>query len=149
MPSDFWNYTVSIFQNIQFYLLDSTGVVVGLIKRWKPRKCSTEKDYEDSLYEFLNRKVDSIQVTKQYAKGRIRADIVVGDKVIIEIKNNLDSTSKYQRLVGQLVDYNDWGGSIIIVLCGTTDKNLKKQLVKYLEGQSGLLAEDNFRVIEK
>jgi hypothetical protein len=76
-----------------------------LIGKWKPRSCKSEKDYENSLYEFLHKELGDTQITKQYARGRIRADIVISEKVIIELKTNLDSTGKYQRLIGQLAAY--------------------------------------------
>ena len=68
---------------------NSIGVIKSAIKSWRPRNCSKEKDFEKSLYIFLHKKFPDIQVTKQYAKGRIRADILVGDKIIIELKNEV------------------------------------------------------------
>lgn len=99
----------------------------------------------------MHDKLDDIQVTKQYAKGRIRADIVVGDKVIIELKNNLDSTGKYQRLIGQLNEYKAWDGDTIIVLCGKTDKNLRKELDRFLgdTNSDNFGPHEPFRVIQK
>lgn len=123
---------MGILEKIKFGW-DSIGMIESLVKKWKPKDCKTEKSYEKSLYDFLHKNLYDIQVTKQYARGRIRADLVVGDSVIIEIKNNLDSTSKYQRLIGQLQEYKEWDGDIIILLIGETDKNLLKQLNKYIE----------------
>ena len=109
---------MSLFEKLQFHAWDATGMIEELVRKWRPRGCATEKDYEKSLYEYLHKKLEAIQVTKQFAKGRIRADIVVGDRVIVELKNNLDSTAKYQRLVGQIAEYKEWPGEIIVVLCG-------------------------------
>jgi hypothetical protein len=125
---------MSIIEKAKF-AWDSKGVVNKLIDEWNPGKLKTEQQYEKSLYDHLHDNFGTIQVTKQYAKGRVRADIVVGDTVIIEIKNNLDSTGKYQRLIGQLAEYKGWEGSIIILLCGKTDVNLGKQLAKYLKDE--------------
>jgi len=128
---------------------DSTDMVASLIKKWRPKDCKTEKSYEKSLYNYLHNNLEDIQVTKQYAKGRVRADLVVGDKVIIELKNNLDSTSKYQRLIGQINDYKEWDGSIILILIGDTDKNLRKELDKYLEKEIIDLYKDVVIIVKK
>ena len=129
---------------------DSVGATADLIKKWKPRKCKTEKDFEKSLYNFLHDQLDSIQITKQYAKGRIRADLVIEDKVIIELKNNLDSTAKYKRLIGQLTEYEEWEGQIIVLLTGKTDPNLKKQLDKFVQDRnSDSIFDKNLLVLQK
>jgi hypothetical protein len=124
---------MGLLERIRFNFWDPAGMVVSLIQKWKPTKCGTEKAYETALYSFLHRKLEDIQITRQYARGRIRADLVVGDKVIIELKNDLNSTAKYQRLIGQLSEYKEWEGHIIILLTGQTDPNLRKQLRKYVE----------------
>lgn len=121
-------------EKLRFEFWDGTDMVVSLIKDWTPEdNCKTEKSFEKSLYNHLHDNLKEIQVTKQYSKGRIRADLVVGEKVIIEIKNNLDTTSKYQRLIGQIAEYKEWDGKIIILLIGHTEKNLRKELDRYLQ----------------
>ena len=128
---------------------DPLGMVGGLIKKWKPRDCKTEKDYEKSLYSFLHKELGDIQVTKQFARGRVRADLAVGDKVIIELKNSLDTTAKYQRLMGQLREYQDWDGFIVVVLTGKTDPNLRKELDNYVEKEGATLWEETITIIDK
>lgn len=112
---------------------DSVGTVVKLIEQWSPKGCKSEKDFEKSLYAFLHEELLDIQVTKQFAQGRTRADIVVGDSIIVELKYNLDATSKYQRLLGQLESYAEWKGAVIILLTGETEPNLRKELDKAIE----------------
>ena len=105
--------------------------VVSLINKWNPKKLGTEKEYENSLYKYLHARLDE-QVTQQPSLGRIRADIVVedqkkGDKVLIELKHNLHTTSQLQRLKGQLQDYTEkWNGTLILLLCGNTEPNIRK-----------------------
>jgi len=127
-------------------------MVASAIRRWRPRGCDAEKEYEKSLYEFLHKEPPDIQVTKQFARGRVRADVVVGDKIIIELKNNLDTAAKYQRLMGQLTAYDEWDGQIFVVLTGNTDANLRKQLTQYAERKNSdddLGQSDRIIVIEK
>jgi hypothetical protein len=138
---------MAFFEKLKF-ALDKVGMVSGLLQKWTPRRCKTEKDYENSLYDFLHRELEGIQVTKQFAKGRIRADLVIGERVIVELKDNLDTTAKYQRLIGQLEEYQNWDGPVVIVLTGTTDPNLRKGLTAYVKKHRDIL-EDKFAVIEK
>lgn len=115
------------------WLGDSAGVLTSLFSKWHPRNCKNEKDYENSLYSFLHKELEDHQITKQYGKGRFRADLVIDNKLIIEIKYNLSTPSKYQRLLGQLAEYKEWDGRIVLLLVGRTDPNLKKQLTSYLK----------------
>ncbi len=126
---------MKFIDKLKFHVGDSVKFVTTKLKEWKPRKCSTEKEYENSLYAFLHDQMGDLQVTKQYAKGRIRADLVIADKVIVELKNNLNTTAKYQRLIGQLNEYKDWDGRVIILLTGDTDRNLRKQLDAYIKNE--------------
>jgi hypothetical protein len=124
---------MGFLQKLRFEYLDPEDMVLSAIKRWKPRACETEKQYENSLYDFLHKEFPDIQITKQFANGRVRADIVVGGKIIIELKNNLDTTAKYQRLMGQLMAYEEWDGQVFVLLTGKTDPNLRKQLSSYAQ----------------
>ena len=142
---------MGLLEKLKFKVWDSIGAIVTLLDKWKPRGCSTERDFEKSLYDFLHSELGDIQVTKQYAKGRIRADLVIGDTVIVELKHNLDSTAKYQRLVGQLMEYKEWKGQTVVLLTGKTDPNLRKKLDTYLkkEGLTEDILEDKVTVYQK
>ena len=140
---------MGFLQKIRFNFFDAGEMIVHYIEKWRPRKCKTEKEYEKSLYTFLHKQLEDIQVTKQFAKGRIRADLVVGDKVIVELKNNLNTTAKYQKLIGQITEYKKWDGQIIIVLTGDTDLNLHKELTKYIEKDNDDLDEEKLIVLQK
>lgn len=137
---------MKILDKVKFYLWDSVGFVTKKIESWEPKKCKTEKDYEKSLYQYLHDELGDLQITKQYAKGRIRADLMIGDRVIVELKHNLDTTAKYQRLIGQISEYKEWDGRVIILLTGETDVNLRKQLDAFIKkeklGDSYLLTEE-------
>jgi hypothetical protein len=122
--------------------------IAQLIKDWDPGLLDSEREYEASLYGFLHEVMTDTQITRQFAVGRIRADIVVGDHTLIEIKNCLDSTGKYHRLIGQITDFGDWGGDVMIVLCGYTDPHLRKKLVTHLKA-GRIDPARRVRVIEK
>jgi len=142
---------MGLLAKLKFQVWDKPGGIVALLDKWKPRDCSNERDFEKSLYAFLHLELGDIQVTKQYAKGRIRADLVIGDTVIVELKHNLDSTAKYQRLVGQLMEYKEWKGQTVVLLTGKTDPNLRKKLDTYLkkEGLTEDILEDKVTVYQK
>ena len=87
---------MSGFQAIKFKYWDPTGTLQELILSWNPSDCRSEKDCENSLYAYLRAELPGIIITPQYAFGRARTDLVVGDKVAIEIKKDLSDTSEFQ-----------------------------------------------------
>jgi hypothetical protein len=105
--------------------------VMTLIGDWHPRKCKTEKDFEVSLHKHLEKNLPHSNVIKQYAAGRVKGDIVIDDKVLIEIKDSLESTGQLQRLLGQLDIYHtQWRGpkEVVVLICGDTQRDLMKTL---------------------
>ncbi len=56
---------MGFLDKLKFKAWNSSGTIVSLIKQWKPRKCKTEKDYEKSLYSFLEKKLEDIEITRQ------------------------------------------------------------------------------------
>jgi hypothetical protein len=140
---------MGLWDRVRFKFWDPAGLVKSLIREWRPIRCKSEKYYENSLYSFLHKRLEDIQITKQYARGRIRADLVVGDKVIIELKNNLNTTAKYQKLIGQMTQYKEWDGQIVILLTGSTDANLRKELARYAANEQDDLEDEKIIIIEK
>jgi hypothetical protein len=105
------------------------GHVADLVKKWNPRRCRTEKEYERSLVRHPQARLRGKEIDPQYGSGRTRGDIVVDDKVLIEVKVNLDSTGMSNILVGLLEGYErDWKKPVTVVLCGKHDRNLVNQL---------------------
>lgn len=141
---------MGLIDKLTFSVWDEVQAVVGLIEKWEPKKCKTEKDYEKSLIAHLRAQLPGITVTPQYAKGRIRADLVIGEKVIVEIKKDLQTTGNYQRLVGQLSDYTDWEGRIVVLLVGTGDPDIKSSLDKAVyKLNGGFFGDGRITVLEK
>jgi hypothetical protein len=123
------------------------SAIKAAIGKWSPHDCENEKSYENSLYLFLHEYFPDVQITKEYAIGRTKADINVGDEVIIEIKKNLRSTGQYGRLIGQLEEYKNWKGATIILLVGNTEPHFYKKLLNRAEEQGFFMPA--FHVIEK
>ena len=74
---------------------------------------------------------------------RTAIDIVVGNKVAIEIKVSFNRTNEFHRLKGQLEDYAREFSRIVIVLCGELDDDLVDKL------EDTLPADTKIRIIEK
>jgi nitrate reductase NapAB chaperone NapD len=105
-----------------------------LIDSWHPRGCNTEKDLERSLQRHLEKNLPNADIIAQYASGRVKGDIAVDAQILIEIKDNLKSTSQLQRLLGQLEIYNtQWKGKVIVVICGEAQRDLVNALKKKVD----------------
>jgi len=133
------------------FLWSPLSVVSTLIEEWTPIGCSSEKEYEKSLFSFLHQHLDDALIVSQYAIGKTHVDLMVNDRVMVEIKYKLNSMSEYQRLIGQLMDYKNWRKDLVIVLVGDTNPSLKRRLSRTLDkefaGYIPLGAE--FKVIQK
>lgn len=84
------------------FTLNPFGRVCQAIESWRPRGCKTEKDYENSLVKKLRKELVNQTIIQQYGSGRQRVDIVVHNKVPIEVKKDLKTTAALQRAIGQL-----------------------------------------------
>jgi len=105
----------------------SVANVIGEIESWRPRGCARETDYRDSLYRKLE---DAFRTppTKEYGHGRVRADIAFERKIGIEIKKDLDTPTKLQRLKGQIQDMAKTFDNSIVVVVGEAPRDLLKDL---------------------
>jgi len=117
--------------------------VVELIDSWSPRRCSTHTEYQNSLSSHLRDKLNGPRITKEYKIERTAIDIVVGDKVAIEIKVDFNKTNEFHRLRGQLEDYAKEFSRIVIVLCGRLDDDLVDKL------EENLPEDTKIKIIEK
>jgi len=134
--------------SLKFNLWDSDGTLADLISRWVPKKCSTEKEYEKSLLNFLNKEIPDIKIIPQYAIGRSKADLLIGNDIILEIKKDLTKTTQYDRLIGQLTRYQEWKGRVIVLLVGEVDNNLKKGIEKFINNSSFLFFKKNSVIVK-
>ena len=108
--------------------------VMKLIDAWHPRACKTEKDLERSLHKHLEKHLPDVDVQMQYASGRVKGDICVDHRVLIELKDSLKSTGQLQRLMGQLDLYaSQWKKEVIVVICGDSQRDLVKVVTAKVE----------------
>jgi hypothetical protein len=100
--------------------------VLELLATWRPRRFDYEDQYEASLHGFIRLRLPWASPEKQYPLrmpegGRaLRADLVVNQCVLIEMKRGLDRSSA-QRALGQVQMYHRaWGrGPVVLLLCDT------------------------------
>jgi hypothetical protein len=121
------------------FTLDPFGTVKEIIVAWQPKRSRTEKGYKESLVTELGAKLKKQKIDPEYGSGRQKVDIVVADKVPIEIKKDLKSNSVYHSVRGQLGDYLEKWERVILVLCGDIDHNLLKSLKKYAKDKENAL----------
>ncbi len=111
----------------EHFFLTASGVLTE-IQSWRPRGCERELDFRDSLFDKLTASFPRSPPSKEFGHGRVRADIAFGTKIAIELKHDLDTPPKLQRLKGQLDDYAESFGSTIVVLTGDPQADLVKML---------------------
>lgn len=123
------------------YYRDKRKLVVHLINSWKPKNCTAEGQYQISLKKYLEKELtsDDIYVGTEHGLGMSRLDLVVGKKkpyrdIAIEIKYNLNNSSHFDRLKGQIHTYvTAKFKHIIILLAGKTESKLETELKKYFK----------------
>jgi hypothetical protein len=139
-------------KKVRYKLWDGSDMIISLIKRWEPGSLHSEKEYENSLYHFLCSKLEDFKITPQFSRDRFKADIVIEDEIIIELKNNLSATRNYHALIGQLTEYKKWDGVTIVILLGETDRDLRLRLEQFIEQEQNeysFFMDSNFQIIHK
>lgn len=108
--------------------------VTELVEDWPAKRCETEAEYERQLADFLRTKLGGFaRVRQQQGAGSSRCDIQIDKKVALELKVNLTSTSKLQRLIGQVELYKkESEAELVIVLIGETRSDLQDTLEEHL-----------------
>ena len=110
------------------------------VDKWKPENCTSEKEYEMSLFKLLEENHPDYDIKNQYGYKFGKVDIVVNDKIAIELKYNFGKTDEFQRLIGQLVLYRDTFEYVIMGICGMRDKSL----VRFIKKIAGEFTDDEF-----
>jgi hypothetical protein len=128
------------FDSLKFPTWDAYKTVMNVLERWKPGPLRREEEFEESLLTFLARELPDVEIEKCRDNDMgIRADIVIGDSLILDVKSNIDSVTKYQEVLEKLSALNDWAGAVIVLLTGRTDtevaKSIKSQMKRRPRGK--------------
>lgn len=114
--------------------------VIKSLVSWRPRGAESEADYQASLHRKLRRDLPGANPERERPIGaratgnRGRADLVVSDSVLIEMKKGL-TTSSAQRALGQIQMYlSAWNrGPVMLVVCEVDPAMAQQFLVKEIE----------------
>lgn len=97
------------------------------INDWNPEELRRERDYRDSLADHLRGYAPGARIECEYRDSGTTIDICVEwdhlfgtERVLIELKRELNTKAEYNRLVGQITDMKPDKNNIIVVLCGDT-----------------------------
>lgn len=100
---------------------------VNAMKNWNPGKCYYEYEFQDKLYRHLKNSLPDSEVEMEFPigdkehKNKRRADIVVDETILIEMKRGGISSGEEDRAKGQISEYAEiWRnrGPVILLLCG-------------------------------
>jgi hypothetical protein len=120
-------------------LLDGDNDVVRrLIDEWQPSAFGlSEKEYEQELYSWFVGKLRDVPIIAQYGIAKGKADIVIQDCHVIELKLGFTDVCELDRCLGQLERYRlKWvdpeRGPVYLILVGESDPELRDVLYQWL-----------------
>ncbi len=100
---------------------------VNAMQSWNPGKCRYEYEFQDKLYRHLKNSLPESEIEMEYPIGdtehgnKGRADIVIDDTILIEMKRGGIGAGEIDRAKGQILKYSEvWRnrGPVILLLCG-------------------------------
>lgn len=100
---------------------------VSAMKCWNPGRCYYEYEFQDKLCEHLRKKLPNSVVETERPIGdkalgnKGRADIVIDETILIEMKRKQSGSGEADRARGQIHRYSEiWSnrGPVILLLCG-------------------------------
>jgi len=127
-----------------------------LLKKWQCNSADkTENDHEERLHNYLQSHLADVPMVTQYGLAKARADIVIEDTHLIELKLGLTDTGEFQRCMGQLEVYKQkWvskdRGPIYLVIVGDSLSEFRDLLHNWFkEANDACLIESPFYLYEK
>jgi hypothetical protein len=130
--------------------------VHGILEKWEPKAFGLdEKVYEATLYQHLRQTLPDVPMAPQQGLARGRADIVIQDSHVIELKVGLVDGGEFDRCIGQLERYRQrWvkkdRGPVYLVVVGESDPDLRDLLHTWFKDANGqFMTWSPFHLIEK
>ncbi len=137
------------------HLLDR-DFIESVIKKWRPRSFNlSEKEQEQDLFIYLKQTLPSVPITTQYGIAKGKADIVIQDEHVIELKLPfIDDVLEFDRCIGQMERYRQkWvdldRGSVHLVIVGESEPEFRDMLHKTFERFNSAYFFKWFYLIEK
>ena len=136
----------------------SSDCVLRLLLEWQPSAAGlSEKEYEQELQAWLSNKSPDVPIVAQYGIAKGKADLVIDDSYIIELKLAFtDKTlDEFDRCIGQLERYRQkWvdneRGWVYLVIVGKADSEFRSMIHKAIERLNRPYVLSNyFHLVEK
>ena len=125
--------------------------LINLIEKWNPLPFLNEKQYQKDLYDYLCDLQDRGTIKSHrrilWERGANRADIVIDDKIAIELKKDLKHQPSVDRCVGQIKRMKNEYNFVIVVIVG--EKNSRQHITLLKQGLQGFLQNDGIFGNEK
>ena len=110
--------------------------VLKLLDEWQPSPaCKTEKNHEVHLQTYLQQRLPDVPIVAQYGIAKGKADLVIEDRHVIELKLafDIESVAEFDRCIGQLERYRQkWlkpgRGPVYLVVVGQSDAEFRDLL---------------------
>lgn len=112
--------------------------VQELLLQWTPpHDAESEKDFEQHLFQWLTATLPQVPIVTQYGIAKGKADIVIQDSHVIELKLGLMDVYEFDRCIGQLERYRQkWccndRGPVYLIVVGESDSEFRDVLGKWL-----------------
>lgn len=132
--------------------------VLEFVEEWNPKKYTNEEKYRGDLLKVLRKNLnreDPFGFSEEHSirkeSGRHLADIAIDGKIGIELKYNLNTKTKVDRLFGQIDDYLKTYDNMLVVLCGNTSEeqlDYLREKVRKMPSR-GLFSESQVEIVVK
>lgn len=115
--------------------------ILRLLLEWQPSAAGlSEKVYEQELQAWLESKLPDVPIVAQYGIAKGKADLVIEDSYIIELKLAFtdETLVEFDRCIGQLERYRQkWvdneRGRVYLVIVGKSDSEFRNMIHKAIE----------------
>jgi hypothetical protein len=123
------------------FMEHQSDCVLRLLLEWQPSAAGlSEKAYEQELQTWLSSKLPEVPIVAQYGIAKGKADLVIDDTYIIELKLAFtdETLVEFDRCIGQLERYRQkWvdneRGRVYLVIVGKSDSEFRNMIHKAFE----------------
>jgi len=113
--------------------------VLAALSKWRARTWESERQYQDSLQRHFERHIPHLKLKREERFGparNYRADFVVADAIVLELKVGLRRKTEVNRMEGQMGDYHQYWPerpAILVVFEASEDELLRGPFTSRLE----------------
>jgi hypothetical protein len=123
------------------FMEHQSDCILRLLLEWQPSAAGlSEKVYEQELQAWLESKLPDVPIVAQYGIAKGKADLVIEDSYIIELKLAFtdETLVEFDRCIGQLERYRQkWvdneRGRVYLVIVGKSDSEFRNMIHKAIE----------------